>query len=136
MKSVEETAWLIERWNGRAEWWTPIRWTDDSLEATRFAREQDAHELISAFEIDGAKASEHTWVDLRKAEQQLAAIIRANPSPRERELEVALKRAREITPMPLQFRGDTTTYNAGWNHALEEVFATLGFDTESKKESA
>lgn len=63
-----ETGWLIERLrNDRAEWWTGDGWTTESLDAVRFAREEDAQKMIwiNAYTVfDDAFATEHSWSDL------------------------------------------------------------------------
>jgi len=43
----DETGWLIEKDN--IEWWTGSGWTQDSYEAVRFARKEDAERVIFGF---------------------------------------------------------------------------------------
>lgn len=64
MDASEERGWLIEsEREGYPCWWSPINWSNDSLNATRFCRKQDAEEVIGVFEIPNARATEHIWVD-------------------------------------------------------------------------
>jgi len=68
-----ETGWLIERSQedrgSSPPCWLTVSssrnsvWTEDSSEALRFARKQDAEALIAHYAptLGGAIATEHTW---------------------------------------------------------------------------
>ncbi len=58
-----ETAWLIERGaDGSPVYWNGSGWTDDSLEAIRYARQLDAErEILLSQRLAGSKALEHMW---------------------------------------------------------------------------
>lgn len=66
---IDEIGWLIERQDTvsvRALWWTGLGWTTESLDAVRFAREQDANKVIATrrfAELCDATvtATEHMW---------------------------------------------------------------------------
>ena len=64
-----ETGWLIEsselssdgpRWLF-VEDWAGFAWTNDSLKAIRFARREDAEQIIPMLESVDCKATEHQW---------------------------------------------------------------------------
>lgn len=65
-----DVAWLVER-ESRPRWWTGRingtgyrEWTDESLEAIRFARREDAEAMIRHLSIEyGSKATHHAWTD-------------------------------------------------------------------------
>jgi len=61
-----ETGWLIERREPNAEWlyvvdWFSFGWTVDSLKAIRFARRQDAEQVLKMIETEVAFATQHQW---------------------------------------------------------------------------
>ena len=65
-----ERAWLIERQmdegDGGVAWlyvidWFAFGWTADSLQAIRFARREDAEQLLKMLESADCKATEHQW---------------------------------------------------------------------------
>lgn len=61
-----EIAWLIERREPNPEWlyvvdWFSFGWTVDSLKAIRFARRQDAEQVLKMIETEVAFAVEHQW---------------------------------------------------------------------------
>jgi len=62
-----ETAWLIERqMEEGAAWlyvidWFAFGWTADSLQAIRFARREDAEQMLKMLENYECKATEHQW---------------------------------------------------------------------------
>ena len=64
---IDEIGWLIEhQHDGRAYWWTGLGWTTESLDAVRFAREQDADTIIAtrrfAELLDATiLVTEHMW---------------------------------------------------------------------------
>lgn len=66
--SGAETGWLIEKHgvDGRAMWWDGLGWTTVAARAIRYARKQDAAQVIrceakSAERFDGAAPIEHQW---------------------------------------------------------------------------
>lgn len=58
-----ETGWLIEVSSAMPTpiWWMGYRWTRNANEAVRFARKQDAQQVIDAFQMTGAVPLEHSW---------------------------------------------------------------------------
>jgi hypothetical protein len=59
----DETGWLIQKDN--IEWWTGSGWTQDSYEAVRFARKEDAERVIFGFPAvwaSNSTATEHAWM--------------------------------------------------------------------------
>ena len=75
LPSTQETGWLVEHYASRrgeylAEWligWpafddsAPETWTKDSAKAIRFARCEDAEQVIQALGWTEARATEHVW---------------------------------------------------------------------------
>lgn len=61
-----ETAWLIERREPNPEYlyvvdWFDFHWTTDSLKAIRFARREDAEQMLRMTETEVCFAVEHEW---------------------------------------------------------------------------
>lgn len=63
---MSELGWLIEKdgplWifcNG----WGGFDWTSDSLKAIRFARRQDAEQVMQMIESADCKATQHKWIN-------------------------------------------------------------------------
>jgi hypothetical protein len=60
-----ETGWLIEKIvDDRPHWLTcawSFGWTDDSLNAIRFCRREDAEQIASMMENDDIRITEHQW---------------------------------------------------------------------------
>lgn len=61
-----ETAWLIERREPNPEYlyvvdWFAFHWTNDSSKAIRFARRQDAEQMLKMTETEVCFAVEHEW---------------------------------------------------------------------------
>ena len=60
-----EVGWLIEKQvDGRAHWltcaWT-FGWTDDSHNAIRFCRREDAEQIATMMENEDIRITEHQW---------------------------------------------------------------------------
>ena len=61
-ESGNTLAWLIEMSrDGKAHWWYGSDFTDDAAQAIRFAREQDADQVIMERGLVDAVATEHMW---------------------------------------------------------------------------
>ena len=63
----EERGWLIERRDPVTRYLTVVDeifgWTEDSLDAIRFARRSDANKMAEIFETDDVYITEHEWCD-------------------------------------------------------------------------
>lgn len=65
---ADAMGWLIERGpDGFPEWlqldWSDTRWTTNSNEALRFAREIDAQRYVERHVTDMVRITEHRWLE-------------------------------------------------------------------------